>query len=1044
MLEFRLSAPDASAVVGSVGPPPIRTGLVLTSPTIPEVSKCTGGGEWGGSRRSAESFSKDFDNDRSEGGDSTTFGQWEVTRQSEWVEARPFVYLSLVSCASPDPGSSGFWFWCVASRQATPLSDCRACMSRAVGHRCHLGQMAVDLRPVAIVWNCCSQPMRVVLNGRGGGGDGWSEHAKPTKSKKTDHEQRVGGAIMQLVDTDKCECDSSYRLVGSMHAVQPGGHAAVCQQPFVDSDLALTPAPVKQQTQNVPLTALAQGPDNPARPFLVSVPSELLSRKCKPTWLPLHSRALTDNVLCPLVVVASRLWDAHWPSLSLRIHPGLSVRNHLTVPLSLRTTFSRPSLEIKRVSVQQGESKRHTGMGRRKYQPSEEEDHTTAPLLGGAGFVGSEPCLANSERDGDDWNSVGGDNSSVARLARVFRAPARSLHSVLDIFNSEGCPIPFILPALSVEVGLGLEEAAVFSVSDPFGPAIVDPRRAAGNGDAKTCSTDCSSNDSVSARCRKLHFSLDGDLNELVLIPWGGDSGVVFPVFVTLERQAILGGIELIRLEVHPRVMVHNATGLPISLSLKGGKETPDKNDGCADGGQTYDGAVPVPMCRVDLTSAGSKSSMSLLALPWKRPPLGSKYINHGTLRAGRGHMGADGGGDPTDTPSRAGLRGTLSWLVKSSSYKAAPLRPAGFYANVEVAFSKDLTEQDLHGNIPTAGGKDTFIGVSDSNAPETAESIGRTHPGVAESATICLSESSGGDPLCFEPSSLTVVTEGGRCAVRVCVAAESSGAEPSPPTRHILLYRDPQPDLTVCNRSTGSVTILFDCGSLVEVGPGGTADHSWQEAGIDRKSSASFSIARPNIPPDRRGQRGWADPCSRGASEVSHPSSPISSASRSPATAKLAGVGTQGRRQRHGSGSLGSSPAAKSKVRPTGKLGSDATLQHWFQFKGGGKEEPLLPWSDPIWVAQGVQVVRFDKQTSKEGTASNEEDWDFSQKAQGDRSYDEHAGFGAGLVREVQVHVTERAGGFVMSFAEGGFEGAAVDSNGKGRGSDGTTEESK
>lgn len=94
-----------------------------------------------------------------------------------------------------------------------------------------------------------------------------------------------------------------------------------------------------------------------------------------------------------------------------------------------------------------------------------------------------------------------------------------------------------------------------------------------------------------------------------------------------------------------------------------------------------------------------------------------------------------------------------------------------------------------------------------------------------------------------------------------------------------------------------------------------------------------------------------------------------------------------------------------------------------------------MLSWSDPLWVARGVQVMRFDSQF---GGSDDREGWDCRQSAQdvdgGDGDDDgsggggRQAGFGAGSAREVQVHVVERAGGFVMSFAEGGFEGAAAD----------------
>lgn len=124
-----------------------------------------------------------------------------------------------------------------------------------------------------------------------------------------------------------------------------------------------------------------------------------------------------------------------------------------------------------------------------------------------------------------------------------------------------------------------------------------------------------------------------------------------------------------------------------------------------------------------------------------------------------------------------------------------------------------------------------------------------------------------------------------------------------------------------------------------------------------------------------------------------------------------------------------GGSPALRKAARAPGKLGGDATLQHWFQCKGGAKGDVFLSWSDPLWVARGVQVLRFDGQIG-----SNEESWGHRGIAEGGSGEDGgggddgREGFGTGSAREVQVHVVERAGGFVMSFAEGGFEGAAAD----------------
>lgn len=107
-----------------------------------------------------------------------------------------------------------------------------------------------------------------------------------------------------------------------------------------------------------------------------------------------------------------------------------------------------------------------------------------------------------------------------------------------------------------------------------------------------------------------------------------------------------------------------------------------------------------------------------------------------------------------------------------------------------------------------------------------------------------------------------------------------------------------------------------------------------------------------------------------------------------------------------------------------------------------------VLSWSDPVWVARGVQVMRLDSRNGGSGNGSgsgDQEGWSYRGTAQGagagaggdDDDFDHEigggggggrAGFGAGSAREVQLHVVERAGGFVMSFEEGGFEGSAAD----------------
>ncbi|CAN0590359.1 unnamed protein product, partial [Ectocarpus sp. 12 AP-2014] len=166
MLEFRLSTPDAAAFVGSVGPPPVAT---EDSTGHPAAARDAGGTGDGGSydRRGLDD---ELLQGREEIEVDSSGSPWEVTRQSEWVQARPFVFLALISCASTDPGISGFAFWCVASRQASRAAN---------GHRGNLGQMRIDLHPMALVWNGSSIPMRAVLKHRSGGG-GWPEQTPAT------------------------------------------------------------------------------------------------------------------------------------------------------------------------------------------------------------------------------------------------------------------------------------------------------------------------------------------------------------------------------------------------------------------------------------------------------------------------------------------------------------------------------------------------------------------------------------------------------------------------------------------------------------------------------------------------------------------------------------------------------------------------------------------------------------------------------------------------------------------------------------------------
>ena len=526
MLEFRLVTPDASTVVGSVGPPPRPTRSPVAHATAPLSGRRSGNAERSGGRRVGEGL--DDDESGREEDVETSSAPWMVTRQSEWVEARPCVYLSLISCASPDPQSSGFWFWCVASRRASPLSDCAACVSRAAGHSCHIGQMMIDLRPVAVIWNRCSQPMRVALNIRGGRGD-WRERNGPAFTQEV--EQKQSRAQVERVATRERHINSACGLSGSSMNVQPGGRTVVCKQPFVDCDLAVTPATVRS----------GQGLDSETRPFLVSVPSELLSRRSESRWLPLHSRALVDNVLCPLVVIASRLVNADWPSLSLRVYPGLSMHNYLRVPLSLRTTFTRQIVDVDRVL---GKHDVLVAGGAGHVQTLQDEQ---VPLVDREASGGNALPAGGGGGDGDGGSTGAPQDPPDSCLVRVVRAPAESCHSTWDIFHGKGYPIPYVLPALSLELGIASEE---ITDSLPVSSAAGVETSAVGQGRLGEGATGTASRESVERRSRKLKVRLDDNFGELVLIPWGEDGDVVLPAFVTLEREHIMGGVELIKLAV--------------------------------------------------------------------------------------------------------------------------------------------------------------------------------------------------------------------------------------------------------------------------------------------------------------------------------------------------------------------------------------------------------------------------------------------------------------------------------------------------------------
>lgn len=1015
MLEFRLAAPGASAVVGSVGPPPMSTaGALAIDGAGGERGGGIGGGDRGSSGGSASGGSGisrrgSEINEESEAGsvaDSVaSVGPWAVTRQSEWVEARPGVHVALISCASPEPMSAGFWFWCVASRQAPPIGDWPGCVSRSTGHRSHLGQMKIDLRPVAVVWNRCSQPMRVVLTGRGGGGV-WPEYMDAEKEKdqstsKKEDEAQVSRHLLR----ERSIALSPFRPSGWMKGVQPGGRLAVCNNPFVDYDLSLSSPEDGRHDEDAP------------RPLLVSLPSELLSRRCASSWLPLHSRALMDNVLCPLVVVASRVFDTHWPSLSLRIHPGLSVQNHLPVALSLRAVFERPLTESEKNSEQRKSEPVEGPRGNaRDGAANDRSEDSESPLLHPRVSLerkASSPSLASMGVSGRG----GGANASreafgVRRITRIFRASAESRHSAWDMSDVEGARIPYLLPTVSLELGLDStrENGTAFlgSYADP--PDAENSERVV----ASSSNTDAA----VIRRSRAMKFRLDKDLNELILVPWKTGSGAVIPVVAKMERELLLGGVELIRLEVHPRVVVHNATGFPVSVSLlqranTHGSESGKDEEDYEDNEEDNDGDIDVPTCRVDLAPDGRGSSMAILALP---------DVVKGTGR-GRGRSLVEGEGEEVDdledpdgrrvsTGSRSGISRSLAWLLSSSTYGAAPPQPPGFVANIEVALDRQRTDR-----------RDDV----DDDRLHTSEAMDQGQNMVtSRGAVVCLHEAAGGAPLRCDPARLTAVTDGGRHTVGVSVAVVGSTEREGSPqtgnssTRHVVLHHPP-PSLVVVNRSAGPVTLLFDCGAFVEVWPSCTAEHSWESAVQEESGGAvggigsspnglnSATLARSTSASSpllsRRGRGGRPETGSRGTSDSSVAPSQSSTAAMKAAVTK---VGTPRNRSSFGSGSGKCTGKTPMKARPPRKLGGDATLQHWFQCKGGRLDDDSLSWSEPYWVAQGVQVIRFAK-------------LGYSGELHGERwnllSGEEEE------VREVQMHIMERAGGFVMSFAEGGFE---------------------
>lgn len=1095
MLEFRLAGPDTTAVVGSVGPPPI-----ITMDTTRPSKAASGGGRdphRGGDReREGGGCTERGGGDGTDGGgDEGDEASWVATRQSEWVEARPGVHMSLISCASPDLASSGFWFWCVASRQATPLNDCAACVSGAPGHRCHLGQMVIDLRPMAIVWNRCSLPLRVMLEsagrGRGGADAAISSLQRDDRNGSAQTETprdgltaRCGvdnGVAMRTSDTPYAFC-----LAGSGLTLQPGRRTAVCQQPFVDYRLTIA------------ATGTQVGGTTPeaSRPFLVFVPSELLYRSCEARWLPLHERALTENVLSPLVVVASRSSDAHWPSLALRVYPGLSVQNNLPLPVSVISVFSRPVDTQTTGATGEGESHhnlRHnqpaSGQMTAAPKADNQDMHPDIPLLrrgGGGGEEGSTSSADGVEGSRGSGSGIS-DLTSVGRFPRIFRAPAGSLHSAWDIRDSQGDPVPCVLPTVCFEFSLCSEdeETTTTTPAPSSAPAVVAPGsgltvpvHVQDDGDTLGKGPRVAAAHHTGERMRRsprLTLKLDSDLSswsELVLIPCGPaaaaagsggrsqqqsliqrDNNVVLPVIVKLEKETVAGGVALVRLEIHPRVVVHNATNLPMSVSLLGAHHA----DSC-------------PLWRAHLAPDGRGSHMAVPALPGRRGYYPSKpdvVDKPGSSRKGdaaegsaaRGDLSAGDAGTRKDVKSDGGLRYGLSWLIKSAS-KAVPARPTGFWADLEVAFACDGDSERETPTAKNASTKDVAYGEAAAD-------------GGGKKSIISLLEPSAGAPLHCEPASITVAAEDGRRAARVCVAMEtdphenetSTWSSSLTPTRHLLLYQDPQPILTLCNRAAGPVTVMFDCGTMLEVGPGETVEHSWPEPrDQDRSNSGGAVLAGdvvggaakrslrppPASPRDQRRGQGFCDTRSHNEDESSLLASPASSPPGSPvSSARRKG----GPRLSAGGGIAASGSPAGSSRRLSGNLfggGDPATLQHRFRCKGGGQGDDSVSWSNPLWVARGVQVIRFDRQVGVvggerhnsgagggDGGPDEEEEsgrefhaWD-GVGAVGD---DDGGGFGVGSeAREVQVHVIERAGGFVMSFAEGGFESVSCAAAGDG-----------
>ncbi|CAN0055676.1 unnamed protein product, partial [Discosporangium mesarthrocarpum] len=272
----------------------------------------------------------------------------------------------------------------------------------------------------------------------------------------------------------------SNNLEGLEHpeTLAPGESMAVFQQPFLDYWLAVGEAreegaegrePSPPTWDDNDRLSTRGDPGHRARTFQVFVPGDLLTHSCKPQWLPTHPHALSETLLCPLVVVASRLGQSDmsesfpggvgagekgegdrggtpagggtggggrctWPSLLVDIRPGFSVRNHLPLPLGLRLSFSQPMLSLRQASRGSlrgsgGEGSGSIGTGTRD---------VGRPDLGAA---------SDAPRTPEDL---------VVYQTEVPRECSRSFWQLQDV---RGFPMPVVLPKVICEIGLREEGA---------------------------------------------------------------------------------------------------------------------------------------------------------------------------------------------------------------------------------------------------------------------------------------------------------------------------------------------------------------------------------------------------------------------------------------------------------------------------------------------------------------------------------------------------------------------------------------------------------